>query len=137
MQQQPALEEQETYEHIPEEAVKNVPGIENVVIEGASESYMKKGKKFFKNVMQKGSENVRSLLNLEPSKHILFQHSSKGQVLSVSDNGLDRQGQVAVDRFQEVYLVRVADINKFHSIDFKISTKLCIIEEAHLFVTYI
>ena len=83
---------------------------------------------------------MRSLLNLEPSKHILFQHSSKGQVLSVSDKGLDKQGQVAVDKFEDVYLVRVidmSDINKFHSIDFKISTKLCIIEEAHLFVTYI
>ena len=117
--------------------MQNVQGIENVVVEGASESYMKKGKKLFKKVIQKGSENVRSLLNLEPAKQILFEHSSKGQVLSVSDKGLDRQGQVAVDKLQEVYLVRIADINKFHSIDFKISTKLCIIEEAHLFVTYV
>ena len=134
MQQQTALEEQETYEHIPEEAVKNVTGIENVVVEGASESYMKKTTNFVKSIIQKGS----AALNLVPSKkQILFKHLSKGQVLSVSDKGLDKQGQVAVDKFQEVYLVRVADINKFHSIDFNISTKLCIIEEAHLFVTYI
>ena len=119
----------DTYENIPEDAIETVESLE-AKDEG---SWIRKGKRLFKKVVEKGSH---VLSWNRSSKRVLFEHSSKGQLLIVSDKGLTKQGKL-VGELQETYLVRIADISKFHSMDLKISTKLCNIEEVHIFITYI